>query len=202
MPGNPMINKILEKHKSRGMVAVVSAPSGTGKTTLCRMIVDDIQRAVFSVSITSRPPRPGEKPGYDYVFVDKEDFKQRAQSGEMLEWAKVHGHYYGTSKELVRSALEQDKYVILDIDVQGGIQIKKIFPAAVLVFVMPPSMEELKRRIENRKSETAEEIEKRLQNARDEMEKAPEYDYLVINSDIDKAVSEIKSIIISESLRI
>ncbi len=197
-----MIDKIIKQHKSRGMVVVVSAPSGTGKTTLCRIIVKDIKKAVFSVSVTSRPPRRGEKNGHDYIFVGEKDFKEKVRRGEMLEWARVHGRYYGTSEKLVRGALKKGGYVILDIDVQGGIQLKRMFPEAILIFVVPPSMEELKRRIEKRKSETAGEIKKRLQNARDEINKIPEYDYLVVNSDLDSAVAELKSIITSESLRI
>lgn len=196
----PDIFKLINRKK--GMLIVVSAPSGTGKTTLCRKLVNEIDKAVFSVSLTSRPPRPGEKNGRDYFFFKEKDFKQRADQGQLLEWARVHGSYYGTSAEFVRRGLEKGSYLFFDIDVQGGKQIKKKFPEAVLIFLMPPSMEELKKRITGRKSDSEKEIQKRLSNARSEINAAGFYDYLVINSDIDQAAKDLKSIIKAESLKI
>lgn len=192
----------MKDNRETGLLIVVSAPSGTGKTTLCRRLVDSEPRACFSISVTSRSPRCGEKPGKDYLFLTEEEFLNKADEGGFIEWARVHDHYYGTSREFVEGNLKNGAYVIMDIDVQGGLQIKKQYPETILIFVMPPSMEELRTRLVNRKQDTNEEIEKRIKNSYDEMKRAPEYDYIVENRELAAALKEMHSIIIAEKCRV
>jgi len=174
---------------------VISAPSGAGKTTLCKMLVSEMEKAVFSVSLTSRKPRGAEKRGVDYEFVTEKEFKKRINEKTLLEWARVHGAYYGTSGEFVKRSLNKGKCVVLDIDVQGGMQVKRKIPEAVLIFILPPSMEELKRRLRKRRQNSEEEIEKRLENAYSEVEAAHKYDYYVLNRELKDAIAELKSIV-------
>ena len=181
-----------------GMLVVLSAPSGAGKTTLSRMLVDEIENAVYSVSVTSRQPRPDEIEGRDYFFVARERFELMISEGMLLEWALVHDNFYGTAREFIEDKLVNGRIVILDIDVQGALQIKKRFPDAVLIFITPPSLDELRRRLEIRNQDSIDEINKRLKNAAEEMEYIDEYDYKVMNSDLDDALSRIKEIIIKK----
>ncbi|MFW6134377.1 MAG: guanylate kinase [Elusimicrobiota bacterium] len=184
------------------MVLVISAPSGTGKTTLCHMLIDKVENAVFSVSTTSRNPRDGEEQGRDYNFVTEEKFMEMVKKERLLEWAEVHGNYYGTSRELVLENISKGNHVILDIDVQGGIQIKEKLPESILIFLMPPSIDELKRRLKSRNQDSDIEIEKRMNTAQKEIEYAKKYDYLVINDEIDRALKKLESIITAEKCRI
>ena len=192
----------LQENKERGLIIVVSAPSGTGKTTLCRKLVETVPKASFSVSVTSRSPRVGETSGRDYIFLSEKEFIAQADAGGFIEWARVHDHYYGTSREFVEQSLREGTYVILDIDVQGGLQIKKQYPETLLIFVMPPSMDELRARLVKRRQDTDAEIEKRIRNSYDEMRRALEYDYLVENRDLEKALNEMKCIISAEKCRV
>ncbi len=194
--------KVIEEKKKKGMLVVVSAPSGTGKTTLCHMLVKEIERAVYSISVTSRVPRSKEVDGKDYFFVSEDEFKKMVTENKLLEWAMVHDRYYGTLSELVNGNLKIGKHIILDIDVQGGLQIKKIYPDAVLIFVIPPSMEELERRITDRKQDSDTEIEKRLKNSYEEIKHSSDYDYLVINNELGEALKNIMSIITAEECRL
>jgi len=194
--------EILRDKKNQGMLLVVSAPSGAGKTTICRKVVSRIRRAVFSISVTSRKPRPDEKQGVDYFFVDKTEFENKIRNNELLEWAEVHGQYYGTSKKFTEDSLSEGKYVVLDIDVQGGLQIKEKFPRAVLIFIVPPSMEELRKRLITRGQDSDEEIEKRLNNANREMESISSYNYIVENDRLEEAVEKIICIVKAEECRI
>ena len=194
--------KVIEEKKKKGMLVVVSAPSGTGKTTLCHMLVKEIERAVYSISVTSRVPRSKEVDGKDYFFVSEDEFKKMVTEKKLLEWAMVHDRYYGTLSELVNGNLKIGKHIILDIDVQGGLQIKKIYPDAVLIFVIPPSMEELERRITDRKQDSDTEIEKRLKNSYEEIKHSSDYDYLVINNELGEALKNIMSIITAEECRL
>jgi guanylate kinase len=195
-----IINQIKER-ENKGALIVISAPSGAGKTTLCHMLIKELPSAEFSISVTSRQPRAGEVDGRDYVFVNEEDFKKRVKEGRMLEWAQVHGNYYGTSKKFVETRLNKGLYVILDIDVQGGLQVKEKFPEAILIFVLPPSMEELKNRLKNRKQDSSGEIKKRLKNSYEEMNYLSKYDYLVINDNLTEALKDIKAIIRADKLK-
>jgi guanylate kinase len=189
-------------NRTIGSVVVVSAPSGTGKTTLCRKLIDAMENAVFSVSLTSRPPRSEEVNGRDYHFVSREEFMREADEGGLLEWAEVYGNCYGTRRMWVEEKIRQGKYVILDIDVQGGVQIKEKMPDALLIFVIPPSMEELKNRLVNRRQDTESQIETRLRKAKEEMDYGLRYDYLVLNDELGRALERIKCIIVSHRCRI
>ncbi len=186
----------------RGFALVVSAPSGAGKTTLCRRLISEDPEISFSVSFTTRPPRPREKEGVDYFFISKETFQKMIKEGAFLEWAEVHGHYYGTSKAQVLKALERGQDILLDIDVQGAAQVKKILGKdAVLVFVLPPSFEELERRLRRRSTESEMAIRQRLENAKLEIARAEEFEYLILNDDLETAFQELKSILVAERQR-
>jgi len=174
---------------------VISAPSGTGKTTLCRMLLKQMDRVVFSVSHTTRPPRPGEVDGVDYHFVTKEVFLSMIKQGAFLEWAEVHGHFYGTSKEGVLKQLAEGLDVLLDIDVQGARQVKKSFPEAIMIFILPPTFQELERRLRSRGTEDEASLKVRIGNAKKEVLAAPEYDYILINDVLEEALDNFKSII-------
>lgn len=176
------------------LVLVVSAPSGAGKSTICRELLGRNEDIVFSVSTTTRDRRPDEVEGEDYCFVNDEEFDEMVAEGEFLEWANVHGECYGTSREVVLDELRANRDVVLDIDVQGARQIKEILPSAVLIFIVPPSMEELERRLNNRDTETPEEIQKRLTNARREIQSVDLYDYVVVNDEVEEAVSDLECI--------
>ncbi len=186
----------------RGLVLVVSAPSGAGKTTLCKRLLASDQEISFSVSYTTRKPRPGEQHGVHYFFVDQKTFEEMIQRGAFLEWAKVYEHYYGTSREQVTKALSEGRDILLDIDVQGAFQVKeKLGPDAVLVFILPPSLEELKRRLQKRGTEDEATIEKRLSFAKGEIEKAKDFDYLVLNDDLEAAFQNLWAILKAERQR-
>jgi guanylate kinase len=187
--------------KLKGLLIVISAPSGTGKTTLCHMLLKAFPDMEFSVSYTTRKPRPGEVNGKDYFFVDRKTFERMIEEGDFLEWAEVYGNLYGTSKSQVTKALEAGKDILLDIDTQGALQVKKNFPEAVLIFILPPSLTELERRLRSRKTDDKETIQKRLGIARDEIKKALYYDYLVVNDLLEVAFEKLKSIITAEKCR-
>lgn len=185
-----------------GMLLVLSAPSGAGKTTLAHRLIREVPRAEFSISYTTRAPRGAEQNGIDYHFVDAATFQQKLERGEFLEYAEVHGHFYASSKATVDRARAIDGVVVYDIDVQGGTAIKKKFPDAVLVFVIPPSMEELERRLRDRKTDSEDTIRKRLLAARAEVERGVQsYDFLVVNDDLDHAFSDLKAVVTAERCR-
>ena len=186
---------------SKGKLYVISGPSGTGKGTICAELLKDIGNE-FSVSMTTRSPREGEVHGKDYYFVSKEEFLENVDKGNFLEHATVFDNYYGTPKDMVLKRLERGRNVILDIDVQGGLQVKAAMPEAVLIFLLPPSLTELRSRLEGRKTEAPEIIEKRLSKALEEIKFIGEYDYYIVNDDLDKAVSEAKAIVSAEARRV
>ncbi len=184
---------------SEGMLLVLSAPSGCGKTTILKRVMADLPGLVFSVSHTTRPPRPGEEDGRDYHFVERAAFvaiRDRQPSG-FLEWAEVHGNLYGTSLEEVQRLRDRGLDVVLDIDVQGAAQVRRE-QDPVTVFIAPPSLAELERRLRGRGTEAEETIALRLANARREIEAADDYQYLVVNDELDIAVDALRSIIIAE----
>lgn len=183
----------------KGSLIVVSAPSGAGKTTLCSAILKSLDSIAFSISYTTRKPRSGEVDGVDYYFVSEERFKEMIERGEFAEWAVVHGNYYGTSRKTIDDLMERNIDVLLDIDVQGAKQIKALYPDAVLVFIMPPSFEELKKRLYTR---GAENLELRLRRAFEEMREYSFYDYVIINDNLERAISDLRAIIISERLKV
>lgn len=173
---------------------VVSAPSGTGKSTICRRMLEKFPDVGVSVSYTTRPPRGTEKDGVEYYFVDRSRFEQMAAAGQLLEWAVVHGEMYGTAREEVERILAAGRDVLLDIDVQGGLQIKKSFPASLLVFLLPPSLEELLRRLRRRATENEQQISHRLRTAIGEMEICRKYDFFVVNDRLDSAIEQVNKI--------
>jgi guanylate kinase len=186
---------------ARGSVFVISAPSGAGKSTLVRRLVASTPDLVFSVSHTTRPRRAGEKKGRDYYYVTRRRFERMVAGHEFIEWAEVFGHFYGTSKTQLEKALGNGRDVLLDIDVQGHEQVRKRLPEALSVFVLPPSFQELKRRLTNRHSDAPEVVERRLAAARQEISHWPEYDYLVVNDRLSRATQALRAIVQAGRMR-
>ena len=187
--------------RKKGRLYVISGPSGTGKGTVCGELLKEIGNE-FSVSMTTREPREGEVHGKDYYFVTREVFLESVEAGNFLEYATVFDNLYGTPKDMVMNRLERGRNVILDIDVQGGLQVKKAMPEAVLIFILPPSLTELRRRLEGRGTEDPEKVEKRLGEALNEIRLIGEYDYYIVNNDIDEAVALARSIIAAEKAKV
>ena len=179
----------------RGKLLVLSGPSGCGKGTVLRALMEGRSDMVFSVSATTRAPRPGEVDGREYYFVSRERFMEMVVQGELLEHAEFVGNCYGTPKAPVLTQLEAGLHVLLDIEVQGAAQVKKAMPEAVLVFLAPPSLEELERRLRGRGTETEEKIQGRLKTAEYEMTLAGEYDYTVVNDEVARAAAEVAEIL-------
>ncbi|HZM71327.1 MAG TPA: guanylate kinase [Candidatus Cryosericum sp.] len=187
---------------AEGSVIVVSAPSGSGKTTLCRRLLDDVPGLEFSVSHTTRPPRPGEQDGRDYHFVSGEEFERRRAAGEFIEWARVADHLYGTSGDVVRRTVARGSDVLLDVDTQGAAAIRRAIPESVLVFILPPGRQDLKARLEGRGSETKESLQRRLDLAKAEIEKAGLYDYLIVNDDLEAAYERLRAVVLASRSRL
>ena len=185
---------------SSGHLFIVSAPSGAGKTTILKQVLSRLPAVSFSVSHTTRPPRPGEVNGKDYFFVSVDQFTALLQDGDFLEWAEVHGNLYGTSGWAVTAQLERGQDLILDIDVQGAgqLQDRRQELEATFIFIAPPSLAELERRLRGRKTESAETIALRLQNARQELAAADRYDYVIINDDLEQAKAMLTAIILEK----
>jgi guanylate kinase len=179
----------------RGRLFIVSGPSGTGKTTLCGAVLNRFPDMLYSVSYTTRKPRDGEQSGIDYHFIKKKDFKDKIEDGEWAEWAEVHGNYYGTSARLLDKGLHSGRDIILDIDVQGTIRLLKRYPESVAIFIMPPSIEELKRRLKLRNTDSGEVIARRLENAKIEMAKKDFYPHVIINDQLSDAIEQLIAVI-------
>jgi guanylate kinase len=191
----------LELIKRRGALIVVSAPSGAGKTTLCHEVRQLVPDLFYSVSYTTRAPRPGEVDGKDFHFVTDAEFQTMRDKDEFAEWAEVHGHRYGTPAKALEGALNRGLDVILDIDTHGARQLRQRYPEAVSVFIMAPSMRELEARLRERKSDAAVEIVRRLNRAREEISAWRQYDYLIINRDVKEAVDQLATVIQAERWR-
>lgn len=185
-----------------GMALVIAAPSGAGKTTLARALVDRHEDVEFSVSATTRPRRKHEKGSRDYHFVEEAEFVRMQESGDLLEWAVVHGRRYGTPRAEVEQRLKDGRVVVLDIDVKGAGQVRQALPQAVLVFVLPPSAEELRRRLATRDTEPPEERQVRLQTARQELRAAALFDYIIVNDDFEAALARLEAIVTAERARV
>ncbi|MDW8056352.1 MAG: guanylate kinase [Elusimicrobiota bacterium] len=193
-----LLQRYVRQYKNKikkGKVVVISAPSGSGKTTICKELLKCNPNLVFSISYTTRPAREGEVNGKDYFFVSKDEFLKMVKKKKFVEWAKVYNNYYGTSKEQIVNAINSGKDILLDIDVQGGKNIKKLFPDGIFIFVLPPSWSELKQRITSRGKDTPAEISKRLRNVNKELSYLRYYDYIVINDDLADTVKIINTII-------
>lgn len=182
---------------SKGNLIIISAPSGSGKSSLASGLFRSTEGVVFSVSHTTRPPRGREQNGEDYFFVDQDIFRRMAERGDFLEWAHVYGNYYGTSRRFVEEQLDAGRDVLLDIDVQGALKVKEQVPEALMVFVLPPSYQELEKRLRNRGLDDTEVIEKRLQIASSEIKYYKDYDYVIINKNLEEAIRELQDIVLS-----
>lgn len=186
----------------KGNVFIISAPSGAGKTTLCKEIIRIMPDTRFSVSYTTRRPRPGEIDGKDYIFVNEDTFKRMIENDEFAEWAEVHGNYYGTSMKALNDIIESGQDVILDIDVQGAQQMRDRFGTGVYIFVLPPSLDVLRKRLEERGQNSLEEIERRVRKAVEEIREYKKYDYVIVNDVFEDALNALWAIIIAEGKRV
>ena len=187
--------------RRRGTLFVVSAPSGAGKTTLCREMRLRLPDLAYSVSVTTRAPRAGEIDGADFRFVSEAEFRARLERGEFAEWATVHGHLYGTRARALEESLGASHDVLLDIDTQGAAQLRARYPEAVLVFIVAPSVKELEQRLRERRSDAEAEIRRRLARGREEIALWRRYDYLIVNRDVKEAMEQLAAIIQAERCR-
>lgn len=185
----------------KGFLVVVSGAAGTGKGSIISSVLEQNENLVYSVSMTTRAPRNGEVEGKSYHFVSKEHFEELIEQDQFVEYAFVHTDYYGTPKAKIEEEVKNGKIVLLEIDVQGAEIVLKKYPDAVSIFILPPSFEELERRLRNRGTETEEKILKRLKNAKEEMSRSKEYEYLVVNDDLSTAIRDVETILHSESLK-
>lgn len=186
----------------KGNLIVISGPSGAGKGTICKALLEREDNLYISVSATTRSPRKGEVDGVNYYFLTQEEFKKKVDNNEFLEWAEVHGNYYGTPKFNVEEMINEGKNIILEIDVQGALNVKKNCEDGVFIFILPPSMEELKRRIIARGSETPESLIKRFKTAYEEINYISKYNYAVVNDDLEEAVKKVQNILYAEDCRV
>lgn len=186
---------------TNGKVIVISGPSGVGKGTVVQELLSNNDDCTLSVSATTRAPREGEVYGVNYFFITKEEFQNRIKNNAMLEYAQYCDNYYGTPRDYVQQSIENGKNIILEIEVQGALNVKSTMPEAVTVFVMPPSMIELEKRLRGRGTEEEEVIQQRLKTAVEEMRQSPKYDYIVINQTVNQCVNDIKTIINSEKMK-
>ena len=185
----------------RGILFIISAPSGTGKTTLCKQLATNLPGLWHSISYTTRKPRPGEEHGREYYFIGEQPFRDMIERNEFVEWAHVYGHLYGTPRKSLDEKIEQGFDVLLEIDVQGAMQVKKRFEDSVSIFILPPSMAALRARLQTRASDTAEEIQRRLNKVKEEVWSYREYAYIVRNEDLDRSLRDLESIFWSERLK-
>ena len=190
------------KTNNKGLLIVVSGPSGAGKDTICQKLIKENSNIWMSVSMTTRKPRPLEKDGVDYFFVSSEEFENKINDNTFLEYASYNDNYYGTPKDKVEEKLNEGKDVILVIDINGAINIKKIIPSALFIFIMPPDMETLKNRLIGRKTESRDKVVQRFITAYNEVNNYKKYNYVVVNDKVEDAVNKVKSIIQSEKCRV
>ncbi len=186
----------------RGLLIVVSGASGTGKGTVCKKILDDMPQVAYSISATTRTPRPGEVDGREYYFLSRDEFTAWIDGGKFLEFAEVYGNFYGTPLNKIEERLNRGEDILLEIDVQGALNVKRKCPDGVYIFLLPPSLHELKRRIEGRGTETPESLRRRLANAVAEIEIGREYTYVVVNDSVERAAAQIEAIIAAEKCRV
>lgn len=187
---------------NKGILCVISGPAGVGKGSVCKDYLSRYENTFLSVSATTRQPRPGEENGVSYYFKTKDEFETMIKNGDLLEYASFCDNYYGTPKKEVQNSLNEGKDIILEIEVQGALKVKEIMPEAVLIFIFPPSFEELEKRLVGRNTETPEVIEKRLLRAKEELKISMKYDYMVVNDEIELASRKIRNIIDAEKLKV
>jgi guanylate kinase len=185
---------VILKNK-KGAIIAISAPSGTGKTTILRRILSDFPEIVFSVSATTRKRRKNEVEGVDYFFISEEEFKKKIQNNEFVEWELFYDYYYGTFRDFIENCINNGKSVILEVDVHGAVEIKRIYPDAILIYIAPPSLEELRIRLKKRQTENEEDLKKRIERAKMELSHKDKFDYFIVNNDLNTAYSEIKNLI-------
>lgn len=185
----------------KGLLLVISGPSGAGKGTICKELIKD-ENIRYSISATTRAPRGTEENGKDYFFLTTEEFEAGIKQGGFLEWARVYDRYYGTPRAFVQEVIENGQDCILEIDVQGALKVREALPEAVLIFILPPSLTELKRRLTERGTETPEQIETRMSWVLGEIAQIEKYDYVIVNDDLTKAIAEAKAIIAGEKCRV
>ena len=188
--------------RKKGKLFIISAPSGSGKTTLCERLIKRIPNIVRSISLTTRPPRKGEKDSKDYLFVTKEEFKKEMINKRLLEWAINFGYYYGTPKDKVLGLLARGTDVILAIDVKGAMKIKRLYPKEVFIFILPPSMSELKDRLKKRKTDNHLGVSKRIKVAKRELSYLSKYTYSIVNDNLKKATDKLEAIVIAERCKV
>ncbi len=188
--------------KKQGTLFIVSAPSGAGKTSLCRGVLERMENLKFSISYTTRPPRHGEADGQDYFFVDEDYFEEEVRKDKFIEWAKVHGHYYGTSKKLLSDWTRKGIDVILDIDAQGAMRLQSSSQDRVFIYILPPSFDILRERLNSRGADSPEEIARRLKKAGEEIRFYNHYQYLLVNEVYETALDCLEAIILAERMRI
>jgi guanylate kinase len=189
------ISEITKKNITQGHLFIISAPSGAGKTTLCKILTDRFPDLVYSVSFTTRQPRPGETHGKDYNFITKEDFCRGIKKGMWAEWAEVHGNYYGTSALVLKNTISEGKNLLIDIDVQGTAIMLRSYPDSITIFIQPPSLDVLRSRLKKRGTDSEETINRRMAAAEKEMKQKHLYHHTVINDDLSKAADELTSIL-------
>lgn len=192
---------VTNSRASRGTLFVVSSPSGGGKGTIIQRVLDVVPNLSYSVSFTTRAPRPGEVNGREYLFVNCEVFNEMVAAGEFLEWACVHGNYYGTAKRQVAEETAAGVDIILEVDVQGAASVRQLLLDSVSIFILPPSYEVLKERLVARGTDTSEELEVRLRNAPEELRQYSAFDYVIINDEVDRAAAQLASVIYAERAR-
>ena len=191
----------MDKAEHSGKLFIISGPSGAGKGTICKRLIEET-KVQLSVSMTTRGPRPGEIDGVSYYFTTKEEFWKEIENGGFLEYAEVYGNFYGTPKEKVLEKLEQGIDVVLEIDIQGALNVKTVYPEGIFIFILPPSMAELRKRITGRGSETQEAIDLRLSQTLKEVSYIDKYDYCVVNGELEEAVARVKAIVVAEHSRV
>ena len=191
----------MDRSEHKGKLFIISGPSGAGKGTICKRLVDETKVEV-SVSMTTRQPRAGEVDGKSYYFTTKENFLKEVEADGFLEWAEVYGNYYGTPKSKLDEKLSAGIDVVLEIDIQGALNVKEVYPEGIFIFILPPSMTELRKRITGRGSETEESLKLRLSQTLKEVSYIDKYDYCVVNDDLDEAVSRVKAIVFAEHSRV
>ena len=191
----------MDRSEHKGKLFIISGPSGAGKGTICKRLIDET-KVEISVSMTTRQPREGEVEGKSYYFTTKENFLKEVEADGFLEWAEVYGNYYGTPKAKVDEKLAAGIDVVLEIDIQGALNVKEVYPDGIFIFILPPSMSELRKRITGRGSETEESLRLRLSQTLKEVSYIDKYDYCVVNGELEEAVARVKSIVIAEHSRV